>query len=212
MELRNPEYALDSFMERKRQCVVGLFDGVAALNSAIEKQRTLLKEHLESLQVVERRIQAAKARRDMVDGPRLLAERDRLQKSVAATRELLRSQEREQQEMTERLHDAKLELEHTETERVSLCAQLKYQRAQEVATRALDNVLRAPEDRIMERMRDKVQEGRARFQLASELHRGPGAQGFGSLSAAYADEFTALCDEADADSEPRSSQLAMGMD
>ena len=97
LELNNPEYALDSFMERKRKGVVGLFDGVAAISAAIEKQRALLKDHLDKLAVIERRLETATKRRDMVHGPRLLAEKKRLLESVATTRELLRSQEREQQ-------------------------------------------------------------------------------------------------------------------
>ena len=114
--------------------------------------------------------------------------------------------------MKDQLHDAKLDLEHTETERVSLCAQLKYQRAQQVACRALDTVLKAPEDRIMERMRDKVQDGRAKFRLATELNNGPGAQSFTSLSDVHAEDFAALCDAADAETNRTQGRLALGVE
>ena len=193
LELAHPESALDSFVERHRQGVAHLFDGVATLAAAVEVQRNLLQNQLTKLDTVERQLRAATRRQDQVRGPRLLGERHRLLQNIATTRESLRQQEAEQQAMTDQLHDAKLNLEQTKAEGVSLCAQLKYQRAQEVATRALDSVLSPPEDQLISRMRNKVSAGRARAQLAQELEHGPGGETYAAMSDAYEDEFARLC-------------------
>lgn len=199
LEWRNPEVVLGDALDRKRNSVNRLLDAVAGMSAAFDRQRTSFRRGLEQLQAVEAKLRAAVGRQDVTNGPRLLAEQKRLARQVEQDRQALEAQERELELMKQGLKDAKSEVQRFDAERSQLVAQIRYQQARHQVQAIWDDFFAGPEDRVLQDLRDRVQTGRHRMELAAELNGLPGTEAHQLELAAMEDEFRTLCRGGDAD-------------